>query len=224
MGLDQPLYVQFTRYAGEILSGNLGESWKTGQPVLKELGDRLPATLELAATAFAMALTLGVLLGVLAAVYAGTWIDQGVRLYATLGAAQALFWLALLCVHVFYYSLGWAPAPLDRIIRRCLEKSPDARYANAGEILSDLRALHSAKPQPSRRRVFVVAAFALINGLGQMRERLSALLDAPKSLGSPQTLKIFRVTLKTFHALGAMLLREHAARLGLSPEQAGAHG
>jgi len=115
MGLDQPLYVQFTRYAGEILSGNLGESWKTGQPVLKELGDRLPATLELAATAFAMALIVGVLLGVLAAVYAGTWIDQGVRLYATLGAAQALFWLALLCVHVFYYSLGWAPAPLDRL-------------------------------------------------------------------------------------------------------------
>jgi ABC-type dipeptide/oligopeptide/nickel transport system permease component len=115
MGLDQPLYIQFGRYAREILSGNLGESWKTGQPVLKELGERLPATLELAATAFAMALIIGLLLGVLAAVYAGTWIDQGVRLYATLGAAQALFWLALLCVHVFYYTLDWAPAPLDRL-------------------------------------------------------------------------------------------------------------
>jgi peptide/nickel transport system permease protein len=115
MGLDQPLYVQFARYAKEILTGNLGDSWKTGQPVLKELGDRLPATVELAATAFLMALAVGLVLGVLAAVYSGTWIDQGVRLYATLGAAQALFWLALLCVHVFYYSLGWAPAPLDRL-------------------------------------------------------------------------------------------------------------
>lgn len=115
MGLDQPLYVQFARYARDILTGNLGDSWKTGQPVLKELGQRLPATAELAAAAFLMALAIGLLLGVLGAVYAGTWIDQGVRLYATLGAAQALFWLALLCVHVFYYTLGWAPAPLDRL-------------------------------------------------------------------------------------------------------------
>ena len=115
MGLDQPIYVQFARYGQEILSGNLGESWKTGQPVRKELGERLPATLELAATAFLIALIVGLGLGVLAAVFAGSWIDQGVRLYATLGAAQALFWLALLMVHVFYYTLGWAPAPLDRL-------------------------------------------------------------------------------------------------------------
>lgn len=115
MGLDQPIYVQFARYAQELLSGNLGESWKTGQPVRQELGQRLPATLELAATAFLMALIVGLGLGVLAAVFAGSWIDQAVRLYATLGAAQALFWLALLMVQVFYYTLGWAPAPLDRL-------------------------------------------------------------------------------------------------------------
>jgi peptide/nickel transport system permease protein len=115
MGLDQPIYVQFARYAQELLSGNLGESWKTGQPVRQELGHRLPATLELATTAFLIALFVGLGLGVLAAVFAGSWIDQGVRLYATLGAAQALFWLALLMVHVFYYTLGWAPAPLDRL-------------------------------------------------------------------------------------------------------------
>jgi ABC-type dipeptide/oligopeptide/nickel transport system permease component len=115
MGLDQPIYVQFARYAQELLSGNLGESWKTGQPVRQELAQRLPATLELAATAFLMALIVGLGLGVLAAVFAGSWIDQAVRLYATLGAAQALFWLALLMVHVFYYTLGWAPAPLDRL-------------------------------------------------------------------------------------------------------------
>jgi peptide/nickel transport system permease protein len=115
MGLDQPIYVQFARYAQEILSGNLGESWKTGQPVVQELGQRLPATLELAATAFLLALGIGLTLGILAAVYSGTWVDQGVRLYATLGAAQALFWLALLSVHVFYYTLRWAPAPLDRL-------------------------------------------------------------------------------------------------------------
>ena len=56
---------------------------------------------------------------------------------------------------------------------------------------------------------------------GEMRQRLSALLDSPKPLGSPQTLKVSpvdRVTIKTFHAFGAMLLRQHVERLGLSPE------
>jgi peptide/nickel transport system permease protein len=115
MGLNEPLPVQFTRYVSELIQGNLGESWRTGQPVLQELGERLPATLELAFTAFLIALVVGLTLGILAAVYVGTWVDQGVRLYATLGAAQALFWLALLSVHIFYYNLDWAPAPLDRL-------------------------------------------------------------------------------------------------------------
>ncbi len=53
---------------------------------------------------------------------------------------------------------------------------------------------------------------------GEMRERLEGLLDSPKPLGSPQTLKVSHITIKTFHAFGAMLLREHAARLGLSPD------
>ncbi len=115
MGLDQPLHIQFFKYAQELSHGDLGESWRTGQPVLEELLKRLPATLELALTAFVIALVVGITLGILAAVYVGTWVDQAVRLYATLGAAQALFWLALLCVHIFYYNLGWAPAPLDRL-------------------------------------------------------------------------------------------------------------
>lgn len=115
MGLDKPLYVQFWNYVRELARGDLGDSWRTGQPVLKELGERLPATVELALSAFLIALVVGISLGVLAAVTTGSWLDQAVRLYATLGASQALFWLALLCVHIFYYVLRWAPAPLDRL-------------------------------------------------------------------------------------------------------------
>jgi peptide/nickel transport system permease protein len=115
MGLDRPLYVQFVNYAGLLSRGDLGKSWRTNQPVLDELGQRLPATLELAATAFMFALIIGLTLGVLAAVYSGAWIDHAARLVATLGASLALFWLALVGVHVFYYSLGWAPPPLGRL-------------------------------------------------------------------------------------------------------------
>jgi ABC-type dipeptide/oligopeptide/nickel transport system permease component len=115
MGLDKSLVVQFLNYAGLLARGDLGTSWRTDQPVLGELGQRLPATLELAATAFLLALILGLTLGTLAAVYSGTWIDSLARVLATLGASLALFWLALIGVHVFYYNLGWAPPPLGRL-------------------------------------------------------------------------------------------------------------
>ena len=115
MGLDQPFYVQFDHYLRLLLRGDLGESWRTGQPVRTELGQRLPATLELAATAFLLAVFIGLALGILAAAFAGTWLDHIVRIFATLGASLALFWLALVGVQVFYYNLGWAPPPLDRL-------------------------------------------------------------------------------------------------------------
>lgn len=115
MGLDQALHVQFVNYAGLLLRGDLGSSWRTGQPVLDELGRRLPATLELAATAWVLAMLIGLTLGIVAAVYFGTWIDHAGRAFATLGASLALFWLALVGVHIFYYSLGWAPPPLGRL-------------------------------------------------------------------------------------------------------------
>ncbi|NIM95333.1 MAG: ABC transporter permease subunit [Anaerolineales bacterium] len=115
MGLDKPLYVQFFNYATLLMQGDLGDSWRTEQPVVDELGQRLPATLELAATAFVFALIIGITLGILAAVYAGTWVDHVARLVATLGAALALFWLALVGVHIFYFNLDLAPPPLGRL-------------------------------------------------------------------------------------------------------------
>lgn len=115
MGLDRSLVAQFLNYAALLARGDLGTSWRTDQPVLDELGQRLPATVELAATAFLLALILGLTLGILAAAHAGTWIDSLARLLATLGASLALFWLALIGVHIFYYNLGWAPPPLGRL-------------------------------------------------------------------------------------------------------------
>ncbi len=115
MGLDQPLYVQFVDYARDLLRGDLGNSWRTEQPVRDELGQRLPATLELAATALAFAMLIGLGLGILSAVYFGKWIDHAARVFATLGASLALFWLALVGVQVFYYNLRWAPPPLGRL-------------------------------------------------------------------------------------------------------------
>jgi len=115
MGLDRPLVAQFTSYVGLLGQGDLGDSWRTKQPIVDELGRRLPATIELAFTAFVLAFTIGLILGILSAVYAGQWVDYVVRGFATLGASLALFWLALIGIYVFYYSLGWAPPPLGRL-------------------------------------------------------------------------------------------------------------
>jgi peptide/nickel transport system permease protein len=115
MGLDQPLWVQFASYARLLARGDLGQSWRTEQPVLTELLQRLPATVELAATAFLLALGFGLVVGIAAAVFYGTVFDHAARIFATLGASLALFWMALVNVQVFYYTLRWAPSPLGRL-------------------------------------------------------------------------------------------------------------
>ena len=115
MGLDQPLLVQFMNYVAKLARGDMGKSWRTGQPVRKDLAQRLPATLELALAATLMAVVTGHILGVLAAIKQNSPLDQIVRVIAILGASTALFWLALVFIFFFYYRLGWALAPMDRL-------------------------------------------------------------------------------------------------------------
>ncbi len=115
MGLDQPLLVQFMNYVAKLARGDMGKSWRTGQPVHKDLAQRLPATLELALAATLMAVVTGHILGVLAAIKQNSPLDQIVRVIAILGASTALFWLALVFIFFFYYRLGWALAPMDRL-------------------------------------------------------------------------------------------------------------
>ncbi len=115
MGLDQPLPVQFVQYVGKLAHGDMGKSWRTGQPVRQDLAQRLPATLELALTATLIAIIVGMILGMLAALFQNSWFDQVVRVVTILGASTALFWLALVLIYVFYYRLEWAAAPLDRL-------------------------------------------------------------------------------------------------------------
>jgi len=115
MGLDQPLPVQFYHYVSNLAQGDLGYSWRTGQPVRNDLVQRLPATLELALAATLIAVVVGHALGILGAVRQNSLVDQIIRFIAILGASTALFWLALVFIYTFYYRLGWTPPPLDRI-------------------------------------------------------------------------------------------------------------
>jgi peptide/nickel transport system permease protein len=115
MGLDQPIPVQLLYYLRDVAGGNLGRSMTTGQPVVRDLVHRLPASLELTFTALILALSLAGPLGVAAALRPNSWVDHLVRVVCTLGVCVPTFVSGLLLIFVFYYLLGWAPDPTGRL-------------------------------------------------------------------------------------------------------------
>jgi peptide/nickel transport system permease protein len=110
LGLDRPLPVQYVDYVGGLLRGDLGDSVRSRRPVLAEIRDRLPATLELALAALTIAVALGVTLGVLAAVRKRTWVDGAAIAVALVGVSIPVFWSGFLLMIVFALELGWLPA------------------------------------------------------------------------------------------------------------------
>lgn len=115
MGLDRPIPEQLVRYIYDVGTGNLGRSMTTGQTVVKDLKERLPASLELTFCALVLALGLAIPLGILAAVKPGSLIDHGVRMLCTLGVCVPTFVSGLLLVYLFYVKMGVAPDPTGRL-------------------------------------------------------------------------------------------------------------
>lgn len=115
LGLDRSVPEQFLVYITGLAQGDLGNSLTSGQTVIDDLRNRLPASLELTFGALLLAVGLGVPLGIGAALKPRGWIDRLCSLLSTTGQAIPTFFLGLLLVFVFYYLLGWAPAPIGRL-------------------------------------------------------------------------------------------------------------
>ncbi len=109
MGLDKPIHLQYVAFLKGLVRGDLGQSLHTKQPVLTSIARRLPATIELAAAAMAVALLLAIPLGLLAAYKKDSLVDQGSMLFALLGISMPNFWLGPLLIIVFSLKLGWFP-------------------------------------------------------------------------------------------------------------------
>jgi len=110
-GLDLPLWDRYLIFLGGLLQGDLGISIATHRPVLDDIRQYAPATIELATIAFLLSLILGIPLGIAAAVWRDRWIDSAARALSLLGVSAPTFWLAFMMLAIFYGGLGWAPGP-----------------------------------------------------------------------------------------------------------------
>lgn len=111
LGLDKPLIEQFWVYVTNVLSGNLGESVLTKNPITQDIKTVFPATLELATFGIIIGTLVGVPLGIWAAVRKGRFVDQAVRVIGLIGYSAPIFWLGLMGLLLFYARLGWVPGP-----------------------------------------------------------------------------------------------------------------
>jgi peptide/nickel transport system permease protein len=108
-GLDKPLPVQYLRYLENLLHGDLGESQQTHAAVRHDLAQFIPATAELALLSMLIAVIVGVGLGILAATHRNRLTDHVLRIVSLGGISVPTFWLALLCLYIFFFRLNWVP-------------------------------------------------------------------------------------------------------------------
>ena len=110
-GLDLPLWDRYWIFLTGLFHGDLGISIGSQRPVLEDIAQYAPATVELSTIAFLLALIVGLPLGVVAAMKRDTWIDHLARSISLVGVSAPTFWLAFVMLAVFYGALEWAPAP-----------------------------------------------------------------------------------------------------------------
>lgn len=108
-GFDQPLPVQYLQWLGGALTGDLGVSFRSGQPVTTTLLGRLPATMSLALASLVIALLIAVPLGILSAVRSGSKLDYVGTLFSQLGISIPDFWMGIVFILLFSLTLGWLP-------------------------------------------------------------------------------------------------------------------
>jgi ABC-type dipeptide/oligopeptide/nickel transport system permease component len=107
--LDDPLPQRFGHYVGNVVTGDLGNSYITGRPIIQDIKERFPKTLQLAGAAMLLAATLGVTLGILSALNPGGFIDRFGLGLAYIGISFPVYWVGLLLILLFAVTLQWLP-------------------------------------------------------------------------------------------------------------------
>lgn len=107
--LDQPLWIQYLNWAGDVLQGNLGRSVSYRQSVTDLLATRLPITFHIGLVAFILSTAISIPAGILSAIRRGGWLDTIITLLTNLAMAVPVFWLGILGIYLFALKLGWLP-------------------------------------------------------------------------------------------------------------------
>jgi ABC-type dipeptide/oligopeptide/nickel transport system permease component len=109
LGLDRPLPVRYVRYLGQVVTGDLGRSIQQNRPVVDELTEAWPATLQLTAVALALAAVVGVATGIVSAVWPNSLFDSLSRLSSLFGLSMPVFWTGLVLIVIFAFWLPLLP-------------------------------------------------------------------------------------------------------------------
>jgi peptide/nickel transport system permease protein len=109
--LDDPLATRYWAFLSHLVQGDLGMSISTQRPVMHDIRQYAPATIELATSAFMLSLVVGVPLGIAAGVWRDSWVDHSARLISLVGVSAPTFWLAFIALSLFYGGLQIAPGP-----------------------------------------------------------------------------------------------------------------
>ena len=110
LGIDKPLIVQYGRWLGDLVRGELGKSYRYDLPAWEVIKPRLPVTLELAVLAMGFSIMLGVPFGVVSAVRRGRPLDYALRVISLAGLSMPAFWLSMIIILTLVRSLGWIPS------------------------------------------------------------------------------------------------------------------
>lgn len=166
LGLNGSIWTQFLTYSQNVLQGDLGTSIFTSNPVVVDLMEKAPATLELIFYATILTVVLGLVLAIFSVVRPGGGVDIGSRIYGLAAGAIPDFWIALLLIYCFFTLLGWAAPPFGRI--DALLTPPPAWtgfYTIDTLIAGDFEAFRSA----IGRLLLPVLTIAIVNAGGLMK-------------------------------------------------------
>jgi ABC-type dipeptide/oligopeptide/nickel transport system permease component len=178
LGLDRPVWAQFAIYVGNVLGGDLGRSWLSNRPVLGDILERIPVTLELLFWGVGLGALIGIPVGLLAAFRPDRAFDQASRVLSLVGFSIPTYWLGLLMLFVFFYLLGWAPPGMGRI---SLMATPPSRitgsYLIDGLLTGDMEATYSAAAQ----LVLPVLCVAIISAAPIIKQTRAIALEVTAS-------------------------------------------
>ncbi len=178
LGLNLSVYEQFMQYAGNVVHGDLGVSPFTSNPVVVDLLERAPATLELITYAMLLTIVIGVAFAVISVIRPKGVIDYGSRVYGLAAGAIPDFWVGLLLIYFFFYVLGWAPAPFGRV-DALVTPPPTVTgfYTIDSLIAGDLNAFFSSVG----RLLLPVLTLAIVNAGALMKMTKTVFADAYRS-------------------------------------------